>query len=105
MSEFGLDERFSWAANRQTTREEDGAYSLLGIIDIGMTLRYSEGKDKAIERLRRKIQRPVKDFEERFGQIYGWLFAADPSTNYHKAHKDRQAETGLWLLHNARFAE
>jgi hypothetical protein len=105
MSEFGLDERFSWAANRQTTREEDGAYCLLGIFDIGMTLRYSEGKDKAIERLRRKIQKPAKDIEERLGKICGWLSAPDPSTNYHKAHKQRQAETGLWLLHNARFAE
>jgi hypothetical protein len=105
MSEFGLEERFSWAADRQTTREEDGAYCLLGIFDIGMTLRYSEGKDKAIERLRRKIQKPAKDVEERLGKICGWLSAPDPSTNYHKAHKMRQAETGLWLLQNARFAE
>jgi hypothetical protein len=105
MSEFGLDERFSWAADRQTTREEDGAYCLLGIFDIGMTPRYSEGKDKAMERLRRKIQKPVRDIEERLDKICSWLSAPDPSTNYHKAHKVRQAETGLWLLHSAKFVE
>jgi Cdc6-like AAA superfamily ATPase len=31
--------------------------------------------------------------------------APDPSTNYHKAHKQRQAETGLWLLESAKFAK
>ncbi|RYP71817.1 hypothetical protein DL769_004623 [Monosporascus sp. CRB-8-3] len=34
--------RMSWAATRQTTREEDKAYSLLGIFDINMPLLYGE---------------------------------------------------------------
>jgi hypothetical protein len=36
--------RMSWAANRQTTRTEDVAYSLLGIFDVNMPLIYGEGR-------------------------------------------------------------
>jgi hypothetical protein len=35
--------RMSWAANRQTTREEDLAYCLLGIFDVYLPLTYGEG--------------------------------------------------------------
>jgi hypothetical protein len=40
--EFSLDERLSWAANRQTTREEDIMYSLLGIFGVYIPLIYGE---------------------------------------------------------------
>ncbi|PSN64889.1 HET-domain-containing protein [Corynespora cassiicola Philippines] len=105
LSDFSVAERFSWTKDRETTREEDGAYCLLGIFGICMTLRYTEGKDRAIKRLRQKVQKPMKDIEERLGRICSWLSAPDPSANYHKAHKQRQAETGLWLLESAKFAE
>jgi hypothetical protein len=105
LSEFDVAERFSWAEQRQTTREEDGAYCLLGIFGIYMSLIYGEGSDNAIKRLRRKIQRPMKDIEERLGKICSWLSAPDPSTNHNKACEHRQAETGLWLLESAKFTE
>jgi hypothetical protein len=120
LSEFDVAERFLWAANRQTTREEDGAYCLLGIFGIYMPLIYGEGKDRAIKRLQKQVQDASEDIagtyannaktrsrsqEERLGKICSWLSAPDPSTNYHKAHKQRQAETGLWLLESAKFAE
>jgi hypothetical protein len=35
--------RMSWAADRQATRSEDIAYSLLGIFDVNMPLLYGEG--------------------------------------------------------------
>src|SRR5947209_7172993 len=41
LSQFGIDERLSWAENRQTTRKEDKAYSLLGIFDVFMSLIYA----------------------------------------------------------------
>jgi hypothetical protein len=103
LSDFSVAERFSWAEDRQTTREEDGAYCLLGIFGICMTLRYTEGKDRAIKRLRQKVQRPMRDIEERLGKIYRQLSAPDPTTNYHKAHEQRQPETGLWLLEGEQF--
>lgn len=109
LSEFDVAERFSWAVNRQTTEEEDGAYCLFGIFDVHLPLIYGEGKANALERLRSaailKHKGRSHDQEEKLGKICSWLSAPDPSTNYHKAHKQRQAETGLWLLDSACFTE
>ncbi|ORY04775.1 heterokaryon incompatibility [Clohesyomyces aquaticus] len=55
LSQFNVEERMSWAATRNTTREEDTAYSLLGIFDISMPLIYGEGWKKALIRLQKKI--------------------------------------------------
>lgn len=108
MSEFDVTKRFSWAANRQTTEEEDGAYCLFGIFGVHLPLIYGEGKENALERLRSaailKHKGRSQDQEEKLSKIRSWLSAPDPSTNYHKAHKQRQAETGLWLLDSACFA-
>lgn len=54
LSTFDFDKRMSWVKERNTTREEDMAYSLLGIFDIQMPLIYSEGKEKALLRLERE---------------------------------------------------
>jgi hypothetical protein len=113
---FDIAKRFSWAQKRQTTREEDGAYCLLGIFGIYMLPIYGEGRENAIKRLQRKVQEASEDIgntftnitntrsqsqEERLGKICSWLSAPDPSTNYHKAHKQRQVNTRLWLLESA----
>jgi hypothetical protein len=60
LSQFGVDERFSWVENRQTKLEEDKAYSLLGIFDVYMPLIYGEGRDNAFTRLREEIDKPSK---------------------------------------------
>ena len=49
-------ERMSWSVNRRTTRTEDFAYCLLGIVDIHMPLLYGEG-NKAFERLYQELCR------------------------------------------------
>ncbi|OWY44641.1 HET-like protein [Alternaria alternata] len=107
LSEFDVAERFSWAANRQTTEEEDGAYCLFGIFGVHLPLIYGEGKDNALERLRSaailKHKGRSQNQEEKLGKIRSWLSAPDPSTNYHKAHKQRQAKTGVWLLEGEQF--
>jgi hypothetical protein len=54
LSEFSFDERISWVQIRETKREEDKAYSLLGIFDISMPVLYGEGKEKAFRRLNRE---------------------------------------------------
>jgi len=69
LSQFGVDERLSWAKNRQTTREEDKAYSMLGIFDIQMPLLYGEGEEKALKRLRREIGEPSNSPEMILGGI------------------------------------
>jgi hypothetical protein len=60
LSAFSVTERMSWAGRRQTTREEDMAYSLLGIFDVYMPLIYGEGREKALKRLREEIDRSSK---------------------------------------------
>ncbi|KAJ1322991.1 HET domain-containing protein [Microdochium nivale] len=53
-------QRMSWASSRETTREENMAYCLLGIFDVNMPLLYGEGL-KAFERLQEEIIRTNSD--------------------------------------------
>ena len=55
LSKFSVDERLSWAENRNTKREEDMVYSLLGIFEVYLPLIYGEGKKSALRRLRDEI--------------------------------------------------
>jgi hypothetical protein len=71
LSQFGVEERLLWAASRQTTREEDKAYSLLGIFDIYMPLIYGEGRDNALSRLKEEIDKPSKRQAPYFDLISG----------------------------------
>ena len=56
----------SWAADRTTTRVEDRAYSLLGLLDVNMPMLYGEGK-KAFHRLQLEIIRMSDD-----QSIFAW---------------------------------
>lgn len=44
-----LATKLSWAANRQTMREEDMAYNLLGLLGVHMPLLYGKGKQACIQ--------------------------------------------------------
>lgn len=61
MSQFSIDERRAWEANRQIKRDEDAAYSLLGIFDIHMPLLYGEGRKKAFSRLKKEFKESLED--------------------------------------------
>ena len=56
LDEFSVDERMSWANDRQTKHGEDKAYSLLGLFGVSMAPIYGEGVDRAFARLQREIQ-------------------------------------------------
>ena len=117
--DFSVAARFSWTKNRQTTREEDAAYCLLGIFDMHLPLTYGEGKERALKRLQKEIKGSKEDTsgaavanntesvrkiqKEKLGRICNRLSAPNPSTNYHKACKQRQDDTGLWLLESDGF--
>ena len=60
-------QKMSWAANRQTTRTEDTAYSLLGLFNVNMPLLYGEG-EKAFKRLQHEILQSTSD-----ESIFAWL--------------------------------
>lgn len=54
-------QRMFWASHRKTTREEDRAYSLMGMFDISMPILYGEGLEKAFTRLQHEILRRSTD--------------------------------------------
>ncbi|KFY10405.1 hypothetical protein V491_07660 [Pseudogymnoascus sp. VKM F-3775] len=68
---FGIPvaRRMSWAANRQTTRLEDMAYSLLGIFDVNMPMLYGEG-EKSFVRLQEEIIKDTNDLT-----LFAWQAA------------------------------
>lgn len=66
LSEVAVARRMSWAALRQTTREEGIAYCLLGLFDVNMPLLYGEGP-KAFLRLQEEIIRSTCDLS-----IFAW---------------------------------
>ncbi|KAI6143794.1 hypothetical protein BKA82DRAFT_65217, partial [Pisolithus tinctorius] len=74
----------SWAADRRTTREEDRAYSLMGLFGVHMPMLYGEGK-KAFLRLQLEIIRMTNDQSifawgwSRSGGLANSFLAKDPS--------------------------
>ncbi|PQE06061.1 hypothetical protein CJF30_00005019 [Rutstroemia sp. NJR-2017a BBW] len=91
ISEFSVAERMLWAANRETYRQEDMAYSLLGIFDVKMPLIYSEGKDKALQRLREEIDKASKGFKRKdFSVVFS--LSNVPDVQHFVARKTELAE-------------
>lgn len=58
---FSAAEKLSWAAHRKVTREEDEAYSLLGLFEVNMPLLYGEGRERAFIRLQETIYNSTTD--------------------------------------------
>ncbi|KAK1831524.1 heterokaryon incompatibility protein-domain-containing protein [Podospora conica] len=75
-----IAQKLSWASHRKTTRVEDEAYCLLGLLGVNMPLLYGEGK-KAFRRLQEELIRTSTDHS-----IFAWgvhearegLLAASP---------------------------
>lgn len=51
---YSVAQKMSWASRRTTTRTEDTAYCLLGLLSVNMALLYGEGK-RAFQRLQEEI--------------------------------------------------
>jgi hypothetical protein len=73
---FNVAQRMSWAAERQTTRIEDRAYSLLGIFAVQMPLLYGEG-EHAFVRLQEQILESTEDYSIFVWQIDSPLLSED----------------------------
>ncbi|KAF5340124.1 hypothetical protein D9758_013180 [Tetrapyrgos nigripes] len=78
---YGVAQRMSWAALRETTRPEDQAYSLMGIFEVSMPPIYGEGGVKAFMRLQQEI---IKISDDR--SIFAWI-AASSEHNEHNEHR------------------
>ena len=98
LSQFSDKERFSWIQSRQTKVEEDKAYSLLGIFDVEMPLRYGEGSASAFKRLDEEI--------DKLNKCLGDLRSTDPR---HDKKRIEDTNSGLlensyrWILQNSDF--
>ncbi|RWA09760.1 hypothetical protein EKO27_g5350 [Xylaria grammica] len=66
LTSIPVGRRMSWAAKRNTTRQEDLAYCLLGIFDVNMPLIYGEGA-KAFTRLQEEIAKQTCDLS-----LFAW---------------------------------
>ncbi|KAJ8463294.1 hypothetical protein ONZ51_g10349 [Trametes cubensis] len=78
LDDFSIACRMSWAATRKTTKEEDEAYSLLGILGVNMPTTYGEGR-YAFIRLQEEILKHVPD-QTIF--VWGPCLRAAPFTYY-----------------------
>jgi hypothetical protein len=58
--------KLNWASHRQTTREEDEAYCLMGLFEIHMPMLYGEGNN-AFRRLQEEIVRKSNDLS-----LFAW---------------------------------
>ncbi|KFZ24051.1 hypothetical protein V502_01463 [Pseudogymnoascus sp. VKM F-4520 (FW-2644)] len=55
-SDFSTTERQGWAAERQTTKEEDLVYCLLGLCEVSMSAIYGEGRKNALKRFQMTVR-------------------------------------------------
>ncbi len=80
LDSVGVAERMYWASERQTTRIEDEAYSLLGIFGIHMPTIYGEGK-QAFIRLQEEILRRIPD-----QSLFAWgnAVSLDSPSDHHR---------------------
>jgi hypothetical protein len=67
IKDISIAARMSWAADRQTSREEDRAYSLMGIFGVNIPPLYGEGGDRAFMRLQEEIIKYSND-----QSIFAW---------------------------------
>ncbi|KAI9764474.1 MAG: hypothetical protein M1840_008400 [Geoglossum simile] len=104
LSHFSVDERMSWAAKRQTKREEDKAYSLLGIFEIHMPLIYGEGPEKALIRLQKEIKELLPLTEERKRMLLESLRFNQIDARQ-MTIKNAHARTCKWLLERSEYLD
>lgn len=102
LSKFGIAERMKWMEKRSTTREEDRAYSLLGIFSVYMPLIYGEGEKNAFRRLREEIRKTtrgepaVRAKENR--RVPGKLYISQPANFFDAVSGFYVGEAGLWCV-------
>ena len=67
-ADASVAKRMSWVSRRQTSREEDMAYCLLGLFDVNMSLLYGEGAKRAFYRLQTEIMKNTDD-----ESLFAWI--------------------------------
>jgi hypothetical protein len=100
ISQFSVDERLRWKDGRVTKHEEDGAYSLQGILDVELAPVYGEGAIGAFRRLMdeiHKLERCVQDVR-----------STDPRDDKKRIEDTKGgllADSYRWILDNPTFQQ
>ncbi|OAG11168.1 WD40 repeat-like protein [Paraphaeosphaeria sporulosa] len=98
LSQFSVNDRLSWIEHRETKREEDKAYSLLGIFGVYMPPIYGEGIGRAFSRL----QDEIKKLEECTRDLY----VTDPRRDKTRIEETKGGlleESYNWIFQNPDF--
>ncbi|KAH9205195.1 NACHT domain-containing protein, partial [Leptodontidium sp. 2 PMI_412] len=98
LSQFDDKDRFSWVEHRQTKVEEDKAYSLLGIFDVQMPVRYGEGMANAFQRLEKEI--------DKFNKCLQDLHLSNPRDDKKRIEDTKGGllkDSYRWILENSDF--
>jgi len=103
LSQYTAEQKFGWAKSRQTTREEDWAYSLLGVFGISMPVIYGEGRTKAVRRLEKEI-----DDASKAKQCLRDLRVTDPRADKVRIEETKGgllADSYQWIFENDDFKQ
>jgi ankyrin repeat protein len=102
LSQFSEEEILSWVAKRQTKREEDIVYCLLGFFGVFMPLIYGEGHQNALERLqeqaRKKSGHIVQPLHTEHRQMLKDSLQFDQIEARYMTIKNAHARTCKWFL-------
>ena len=98
LSEFNVQERLSWVESRQTTREEDRAYSLLGIFGVQLAPLCGEGMVAAFKRLQDELDMMDKYIQD--------LHLTDPRLDKKRIEESKGGllkDSYRWIFSNQDF--
>ncbi|GIZ40936.1 hypothetical protein CKM354_000425600 [Cercospora kikuchii] len=97
-NKFNSNVKIGWMARRTTTREEDKAYALFGILGVTPGANYGEKYQGAKHRLEMALEH--KAGAKKFQSIVDWLSPPDPWTNHNSARQLQDPGSGDWLLNS-----
>jgi ankyrin repeat protein len=102
LSQFSEEEILSWVAKRQTKRDEDIVYCLLGFFGVFMPLIYGEGHQNALERLQEQARKKSGHIEQSLHteqrQMLKDSLQFDQIDARHMTIKNAHARTCKWFL-------
>jgi hypothetical protein len=100
LSQFSVNERLRWKEGRVTKHEEDGAYSLQGILDVELAPVYGEGAASAFRRLMDEIDGSKRCIQD--------LYSTDPRNDKKRIEETKGgllADSYRWILSNTTFQQ
>jgi hypothetical protein len=98
LSEYSVAQKMSWAAYRETSREEDMAYCLIGLFNVNMPMLYGEGAQKSFFRLQEEIMKETDDLT-----IFAWRAQGQQGSNFVLARRSQETLRGILAQSAAEF--